>query len=269
MRLERAKRSLLGAWLGVLAALSASAQAPGASSAAAIAGTIVMVDIPAGRFVMGTEPERGFQNGYPPHSVSIEAFRLAATELTFAQYDAFAAATGRELPPDEGWGRDSRPVVHVSWNDAQAFVGWLNQGTGRRFRLPTEAEWEYAARAGTASLYGWGDRVDHERVNNSVDSGLDRFAFTAPVGSFPANGFGLFDMLGNVWELVEDCWHASYEGAPSDGSARRDGDCPSRVARGGSWGSTSRGVQIAARGAAGEQFASMDLGFRLAEDLAR
>lgn len=272
MRLERAPSLLPRAWLGILVALSACAQVPQTrevATASAITGTLVMQDIPAGGFVMGTDPALGFQNGYPPHDVAIEAFRLAATEVTFAQYDAFAGATGRELPPDEGWGRESRPVVHISWNDAQAFVAWLNEGTGRRFRLPTEAEWEYAARAGTTSLYGWGDQVDHARVNNSVDEGPDRFAFTAPVGSFPANDFGLFDMLGNVWELVEDCWYPSYEAAPADGSARRDGACVSRVARGGSWGSTSRGVQIAARGAAGDQFASMDLGFRLAEDVAR
>lgn len=243
---------------------SAGALTP--SAAQTTADSIEMIELPSGEFVMGTGPEAGFQNGYPPHAVEIRTFRMSATEVTFAQYDAFARATDRDLPPDESWGRDERPVVHVAWNDIHAFIDWLNAGTGRRFRLPTESEWEYAARAGVTSLYPWGDSVDHGLVNNSVDAGTDTWAYTAPVGRFPANAFGLFDMLGNVWEWVQDCRHASYVGAPRDGTAWVDGDCDSRVARGGSWGSTSRGVQLAARAAAAEHFASMDLGFRLAED---
>lgn len=239
------------------------------SDAIDVAASITMVEVPAGDFVMGTEPSVGFQNGYPPHDVRVRAFKLAATEVTFAQYDAFAHATGRDLPPDEEWGRGSRPVIHVDWSDVHAFVEWLNLGTDRRFRLPTEAEWEYAARGGSMSLYPWGDRIEHGAVNNSVDEGADRWAFTAPVAQFPPNAFGLYDMLGNVWELVQDCRHPTYEGAPDDGTARLDGPCDSRIARGGSWGSTSRGVQPAARGAASEQFESMDLGFRLAESLER
>lgn len=231
-----------------------------------VARAIALIDVPAGEFVMGTAREAGFQNGYPPHLVRIPAFRMGATEITFDQYDAFARATGRTLPPDEQWGRGARPVIHVNWTDMHAFIDWLNAGTGRRFRLPTEAEWEYAARAGSTSLYPWGDRIEHPRVNNSVDEGADRWAFTAPVGSFPPNAFGLFDLLGNVWELTQDCRQPTYEGAPDDATARLDGPCDSRVARGGSWGSTSRGVQPAARGAASEHFDSMDLGFRLAED---
>jgi formylglycine-generating enzyme required for sulfatase activity len=244
-----------------------TAEVPTRATASEVARTIVMIDVPAGEFVMGTAPSAGFQNGYPPHAASVAAFRLGATEVTFAQFDAFARATGRALPPDEHWGRGPRPVIHVEWADAHAFIDWLSAGTGRRFRLPSEAEWEYAARAGTATLYPWGERVDHALVNNSVDEGADRWTYTAPVGGFPPNAFGLLDMLGNVWELVQDCRHATYEGAPADGSAWLDEPCESRIARGGSWGSTRRGVQPAARGAASEHFESMDLGFRLAEDL--
>jgi formylglycine-generating enzyme required for sulfatase activity len=234
--------------------------------AAEVAASVSMIPVPAGEFVMGTLPAAGFQNGTPPHAVRVPAFRLGATEVTFDQYDAFARAEDRPLPPDEGWGRGPRPVIHVGWSDVHAFIDWLNAGTGRRFRLPTEAEWEYAARAGSTSLYPWGDAVDHALLNNSVDTGADEWPYTAPVGQFPPNALGLFDMLGNIWEFVQDCRHATYEGAPADGSAWLDGACDSRIVRGGSWGSTSRGVQPAARGAASEYFESMDLGFRLAED---
>jgi formylglycine-generating enzyme required for sulfatase activity len=241
--------------------------ADGAPSAAAldVAESIAMVDIPGGVFVMGTEAADGFQNGTPPHRVALRGFRMSRTEITFAQYDAYARETGRELPPDETWGRGRRPVIHVSWSEVQGFIDWLNAATGRRFRLPTEAEWEYAARGGTTSLYWWGDEVDHTLVNNSVDDGRDVWQYTAPVGEMPPNPYGLLDILGNVWELVADCRHPDYIDAPADGTARLDGDCDSRIARGGSWGSTSRGVQVAARGAAAESFSSMDLGFRLVE----
>jgi formylglycine-generating enzyme required for sulfatase activity len=154
----------------------------------------------------------------------------------------------------------------VNWSDIHAFIDWLAAATDRQFRLPTEAEWEYAVRAGTTSLYWWGDDANHAMVNNSVNDGADTWEFTAPVGRLAANPFGLLDILGNVWEFVQDCRHPTYEGAPDDGSARLDGNCDSRVVRGGSWGSTSRGVQVAARAAASESFAAMDLGFRLAEN---
>jgi formylglycine-generating enzyme required for sulfatase activity len=259
-----ASRVLLLVTVGVLASRALAQNA--LEGPEQVADAMRMIDVPAGEFVMGTEREAGFQNGYPPHAVHIPAFRMAATEITFDQYDAFARVTGRTPPPDEQWGRGRRPVIHVNWDDVHAFIDWLNAGTGRHYRLPTEAEWEYAARAGSTNLYPWGDRIDHARVNNSVDEGADRWAFTSPVGSFPPNAFGFFDLLGNVWELTEDCRHPTYEGAPGDGTAWVDGSCDSRIARGGSWGSTSRGEQPAARGAASEHFDSMDLGFRLAED---
>lgn len=233
----------------------------------AVARTLALADLPGGIFMMGTDEAVGFQNGYPRHQVNVMPFRIGKYEVTFAQYDAFARTTGRPLPADEGWGRGDRPVIHVSWADARAFAEWLSSGTGRRFRLPSEAEWEYAARGGTTTLYWWGDMPNPDMANTAADTGKDTYPNTAPVGRFPANPFGLHDMLGNVWELVEDCRKPSYEGAPADGTAWIDKDCDSRAVRGGAFGSVARGMQSAARGAAGEHFDSAGMGFRLAEDM--
>jgi formylglycine-generating enzyme required for sulfatase activity len=242
-----------------------SAQAAGKASAASVAASIQMVDVPGGKFIMGAPSGTGFQNGYPPHEVSVKPFRLGKYEVTFAQYDAFARATGRPLPADEGWGRDDRPVIHVSWSDIHAFIDWLNQGADRKFRLASESEWEYAARGGTTTLYWWGDEPNPDFANAVDNSGKDKWEATAPVGQFPANDFGLHDVLGNVWEVVADCRYPDYEGAPNDGSARLGGDCDSRMVRGGFYGSIRLGMQIAARAAVGEQFENMGVGFRLAE----
>lgn len=194
-------------------------------------------------------------------------FRMARYDVTFDQYDAYARATHRPLPPDEGWGRGPRPVINVEWSDIQAFIAWLNQGTGRRFRLPSEAEWEYAARAGTRTAYWWGDEPDSNQANTATNGGRDVWHFSSPVGSFPANPFGLYDMHGDVWQFVADCRHLTYVQAPIDGSAWLDGDCDSRVVRGGYYGSLKLGMRSNSRGAAGERFHSMGLGFRLAESI--
>jgi len=238
---------------------------PTADTPKAVAATLDMVDIPAGHYIMGTEPSVSFQNGFPPHPVNVGAFRLARYDATFDQYDAFARATNRDLPTDEGWGRGERPVIHVSWRDAHAFIEWLNAGTNRHFRLPSEAEWEYAARGGTSTLYWWGDQPDPNKANTATNAGADHYRYTSPVGVFPANPFGLYDVSGNVWQFTEDCRHGSYEGAPVDGSAWLEGVCDSRVVRGGSYASIRRGMMIAAHAAAGETFDSTELGFRLAE----
>jgi formylglycine-generating enzyme required for sulfatase activity len=243
---------------------------PAARSAAdsplAVAARIEMVNIPAGRFVMGTDPSVSFQNGFPRHGVNIAAFRMARNVVTFDEYDAFARATGRNLPTDEGWGRGNRPVINVSWRDAQAFVLWLNRGTRRQFRLPSEAEFEYAARAGATTLYWWGDEPDPDKANTAANVGRDQYPYTSPVGAFPPNAFGLHDMAGNIWQMTQDCRHGSYEGAPVDGSAWLDGPCTGRVVRGGGFGGIRRAMQTAARAAAGETFESAELGFRLAEN---
>ena len=149
-------------------------------------------------------------------------------------------------PGDEGWGRGERPVINVGWNDAKRYLEWLSSKTGKSYRFASESEWEYAARAGTTTRYSWGDAIGRGNANCGKGCG-DDYRYSAPVGSFAANDFGLHDMLGNVWEWVEDCRNGSYEGAPTDGSVWRSGDCESRILRGGSWNSDPRLARAAFR----------------------
>ena len=172
-----------------------------------------------------------------------------------------------------GWGRESRPVIHVSWTDAQEYVTWLSSQTGQAYRLLSEAEWEYVARAGSAAAYSWGNAIGNGRANcsdwRSANQGFcdDQWAYTAPVGSFEPNDFGVYDMHGNVAEWVEDCWNDSYEGAPSDGSPWLAGDCRRRVYRSGSWQLSPRMVRSTSRGrnTIGSRMDSR--GFRIARTL--
>ena len=168
-------------------------------------------------------------------------------------------------PADEGWGRGDRPVINVSWQDAQSYVSWLSRETGEDYRLPSEAEWEYAARAGSTTKYSWGNEIGRNRANCERGRCGDSYRNTAPVGSFGANAFGLHEMHGNVWEWVEDCWNSSYEGAPSNGSAWLRGKCEERVVRGGSWDNAPRLLRSAMRyrGNAGDRDYS-GVGFRVA-----
>lgn len=181
-----------------------------------------MVRIPPGKFLMGsleTEGGRDVDEG-PQHGVTIGySFEIGKYAVTFDEYDAFAKATNRTLPVDKGWGRGRQPVINVSFDDAQAYAKWLSDQTGKKYRLPTEAEWEYAARAGTQTWYWWGDDIGRNNANcDGCGSQWDNRQ-TAPVGSFKANAFGLHDTAGNVWEWVQDCWHENYNNAPGDGSA--------------------------------------------------
>ena len=234
----------------------------------------------------------------PVHRVTVPAFKMGKHEVTVGQFRAFVVATGyhtdaeRNAGGNEGcgmtyglfrdeWARtgsswrdpgynvtDDRPVVCVSWNDAQAFIYWLNDKTDGNFRLPSEAEWEYAARAGSGTKYSWGNDIGTNRANcDGCGSQWDNDR-TAPVGSFPANAWGLHDMHGNVWEWVQDCWHNNYEGAPTDGSARMNSDCGWRyvVIRGGSWGTLLRGLRSATRGRDDPTGRDYHTGFRLAQD---
>ena len=195
-----------------------------------------MVVIPAGSFQMGCVSGKGCKdNEKPVHEVKIDSFAMSKYEVTFKEYDAFTDATGRERADDEGWGRGLRPVIRVSLYDAMAYTEWLSGQTGDRYRLPTEAEWEYAARAGSTTAYSWGDSIGRNRANCNGCAGLWSGERTALVGSFKANGWGLYDMHGNVREWVQDCWNDNYEGAPTDGTAWLSGDCSVRVLRGGSW----------------------------------
>ena len=194
-----------------------------------------MVVVPAGSFMMGSpsgEKGRDADEG-PVHRVRIsEPFAVGVYEVTFEEWEACRRGGGcSHNPDDKGWGRGRRPVINVSWQDAQAYVRWLSRVTGKAYRLLSESEWEYVARAGTTGPFHFGSTITTEQANYGSRGGR-----TAPVGSFPANAFGLHDVHGNVMERVEDCWHASYRGAPGDGSAwTRGGNCDARVLRGGSW----------------------------------
>lgn len=209
-----------------------------------------MVVVPPGSFKMGSpsSEEGREEDENPQHIVTIpEPFAVGKYEVTFAEWDACVAVGGcnGHRPDDAGWGRGRRPVIDVNWDDAKAYVLWLSRITGKRYRLLSEAEWEYAARAGTTGPFHFGSTISAEQANYRGDytygsgrKGVYRKR-TVPVGSFSSNGFGLYDMHGNVWEWVEDCSHVSYAGAPTEGSAwvtgGIGGDCERRVLRGGSW----------------------------------
>ena len=203
-----------------------------------------MVVVPAGSFEMGCVSGLDCGNDEKPvHEVTIsEPFAVSKFEITFEDFDRFADENGVD---DSGWGRGRRPVINVSWHEAKEYVAWLSSQTGQPYRLLTEAEWEYAARAGSETKYHFGNDESHLCLfGNFADRSLgnddalcsDGFGKqTAMVGSFESNSFGLHDMHGNASEWVEDCWNETYSSAPSDGSAWINGDCDRRVLRGGSW----------------------------------
>ncbi len=202
-----------------------------------------MVVIPAGKFRMGDIQGGGSSNEQPVHKVSVKSFAMGRYEVTFAEYDKFAEAMGRTKPSDNGWGRGNRPVINVSWHDVTAYAKWLTEQTGHQYRLPTEAEWEYAARAGTETKYWWGNDIGSNQANCYANYCGDSFKYTAPVGSFKPNAFGLYDTVGNVWE-----WTCSeYEGTYS-GKEQRCAKSAGRFAvRGASWGSEARRARSAFR----------------------
>ena len=211
-----------------------------------------MAAVPPGRFMMGSPPseEGRYDDEGPRHRVTIGSpCAVGVYPVTFDEWDACASAggCGGYRPDDEGWGRGQRPVVRVSWDDAQACVAWLSRETGAAHRLLSESEWEYAARAGTATRYWWGDDIGRNRANCDGCGSLWDDDRMAPVGSFAANAFGLHDVHGNVREWVRDCRNDSYAGAPCDGGAWERGDCSLRVLRGGSWYDYPRNLRAAVR----------------------
>lgn len=229
-----------------------------------------MVLIPAGEFLMGSNQDSLDET--PVHKVQIKAFQLSSSEVTYELYDyCIASSSCFYVPPDEGWGKGARPVINISYQDiSEQFLPWLNKLTGRNYRLPSEAEWEYAARAGTTAEYFWGDNAACEQAH--FDGGATSQCFTkeaknrgtVPVKRFKPNAFGLFDMHGNAWEWVEDCWHTNYEGAPIDGSAWVEGNCDIRVLRGGAWDYPSTGMRAANRYYFAYKTRRNNYGFRLA-----
>lgn len=225
-----------------------------------------MVEMPAARFAMGSSASSLEFDERPRHDVQLRRFAIGRYEVTFDEYDAFARATGRRLPDDKGWGRGKRPVIDVSWDDAAAYALWLSEQTGTYYRLPSEAEWEYAAGGGSGALYWWGIGPERGRAN-CFDCGSEWDArSTAPVGRFDPNPYGLYDTAGNAAEWVQDCYHANYAGAPADGSARLAADCAGRVVRGGGFNSPAPSVRFSKRDQRSPGSTTDDVGFRIARD---
>jgi formylglycine-generating enzyme required for sulfatase activity len=231
-----------------------------------------MVVVPAGSFTMGSpqaEPGRNLTEA-PQHIVTIaKQFAVSKFEVTFAEWDE-CAAHGDCIPhvDDHGWGRDRRPVINVSWEDAQQYVAWLSKITGKTYRLLSEAEYEYAARAGTQTSYPWGDDVGNNHANCAGCGSRWDITQTAPVGSFAPNQFSLYDMVGNVWEWVEDCLHEDYSRAPVDGSAWvTGGDCGRHRLRGGSWASVAEEIRSANRARSATDARLSIISFRIARTL--
>ena len=233
-----------------------------------------MVVVPAGTFMMGgpaSDPQ-SLSSERPVHEVTIGApFAVGVYEVTFDEWNACVAdgGCGGYRPADRGWGRGSRPVIQVSWEEAQSYVRWLSEKTGESYRLLSESEWEYAARAGTDTRYSWGDEIGDNRANCFNCGSQWDGRSTAPVGSFAANAWGLHDMHGNVVEWTEDCWNGSYEGAPSDGSAWLSGSCSERILRGGSWSLLASFLRASNRDRFGSGNRLVSDGFRVAQTLAR
>jgi len=261
-----------------------------------------MVAISPGEFFMGSpaddeERSGGDDEEGPVHRVKIaRPFAAGKFDVTFAEWDACVAGGGcngyrphdgpaspidaadqnpylcngdrkESAPKQARWGRGTRPVINVSWNDAQTYLRWLSRKTGKSYRLLSEAEWEYAARAGTTTRYYWGDEVG--RGNANCDGCGSQWAAkqTAPVGSFRPNPLGLHDMAGNVWQWVEDCTHDTYNDVPTDGSAASRITACKRLARGGSWRSCPRDLRSASRSGLTPGYRDLSLGFRLARTL--
>jgi formylglycine-generating enzyme required for sulfatase activity len=220
-----------------------------------------MVEIHAGQFQMGGDFHDSVKH---VHTVTFEkSFFMAKNVVTFEEYDLFAKANKRKFPDDNTWGRAQRPVINVSWEDAEEYASWLSQLTGKSYRLPSEAEWEYAARANTTTEYYWdglGEAKDYAWYVDNSD------LKTHPVCEKRPNAFGLYDMSGNVWEWVEDCWHDNYQNAPIDGSAWDLEGCNYRVLHGGSWYHLRDKLRSAHRYRFELGHRGSDIGFRLAQD---
>jgi formylglycine-generating enzyme required for sulfatase activity len=239
-----------------------------------------MVLVPAGSFVMGSPDSEPGHNGdeAPQHRVTIaKPFAIGKYEVTTAEWNACLAevcAGGGTTKPDS----DRVPVTNISWNEAKAYVAWLSRRTGKEYRLPSEAEWEYAARAGSMSAYHTGSTLRAEQANVAPEQAkspgmMSGFGMkpsaqqTVPVGRYPPNEFGLHDVHGNVWEWVEDCVNDGYAGAPTDGSAWTTGNCAKRVVRGGSWVDYPVGARSAIRSGLGTGDRGRALGLRVARTL--
>jgi formylglycine-generating enzyme required for sulfatase activity len=245
----------------------------------------VMVVVPAGEFLMGAkEREPGSTpDERPQHRVNFaQPFSAGRFPVTFSEWDACVAARGCNYQPsDQGWGRGSQPVINILWDDAQEYVIWLSRVTGRTYRLLSEAEREYVARAGTTTAYWWGDSFDAAQANCAIGNrerssassgGLQKLAATEqtlPVRSFAPNPWGLYQVHGNVYDWVEDCWHDNYDGAPSDGSAWLSESCSGHVLRGGAFSRRAQTARSASRMWVGSSNRVIYMSVRVARTLRR
>jgi formylglycine-generating enzyme required for sulfatase activity len=262
----------------------------------------VMTVLPAGRFKQGSAPAESGAASFagPEHWVAIGGpFAMSTNAVTVDEFHEFITATGRDMQgcdtydgewkhrPKNNWKNPgftqagTHPVTCASWNDAEAYARWLSTETRHRYRLPSASEWEYAARAGGEAVQPWGpdgssacananladESAAHRYPGWTVFGCDDGYVYTAPVGSFKANSFGLNDMLGNVFQWTKDCWHADYNGAPIDGSARTDGNCSERELRGGSWFTTPAYVRADYRNHFGMDYRTSSVGIRLVRDI--
>lgn len=230
--------------------------------------TLEMVNIPGGSFLMGSTD--GDDSEKPQHKVTIKSFYMGKYPITQEQWRAIASRTdlkiAQDLNPNPARFKDKpdsgrRPVEKVSWDDATEYCARLSKLTERKFRLPSEAEWEYACRAGTTTVYSFGENINEKLANYDENIGE-----TTPIGKYPANQFGLYDMHGNVWEWCADYWHGNYENAPTDGRAwlvENDGNNAKRVLKGGSWHFYTRGCRSATRDDYVAGFRSYGIGFRV------
>ena len=227
-----------------------------------------MVVVPAGKFLMGSPPNESARENAerPVHAVAIaKPLAVGRFSITFAEWDACVAdgGCGGYRPEDEGWGRGSRPVINVSWEDANAYTHWLSVKVGKSYRLLTESEREYVTRAGTATPYWWGSSIRPDQANYLGSNKSEAL----PVDSFAPNPFGLYQVHGNVWDWVDDCWHDTYQGAPTDGSPWTTGPCSLRVLRGGSWGSSPDALRADHRATLAPDYRASKVGFRVAREI--
>jgi formylglycine-generating enzyme required for sulfatase activity len=228
-----------------------------------------MVDLPAGKFRRGDLHADGDSDEQPVRAVHIgKPFAIGRYPVTFEEYDLFCERTGRKKPTDEGWGRGRRPVINVSWYEAADYAEWLGQQTGKRYRLPSNAEFEYAARSGREVRFPWGDEAGSDNAACKGCRSLWDALRTAPVGRFAPTGFGLYDMSGNVWQWTQDCWDGDYKSAPVDGGAYTSGaGCDKKVVRGGSWNAAPREARAANRWREPALQPSNEIGFRVVRQL--
>ena len=226
-----------------------------------------MIVIPAGSFMMGSDHRHKFER--PSHKVTItRPFALGIYEVTFDEWQAcFIEGGCAHVPDDHNWGKGRRPVMNITWFETQKYLEWLSKKTGHKYRLPTEAEWEFAARAGTTTEFWWGNQVGENLANCRDCKSQWSKKGSAPVGSFKPNPFGLYDIHGNEWEWLQDCWNPSHIGAPTDGSARLNGNCQLRVIRSGSWYYFSKNMRSAWRFKNDARVKSYGIGMRVVRDL--